>query len=345
MIPETKSARHLSSLPEPKQITMPKLKSPSSQLKSVPLSHINTSDDTYRITTRTNVDDLLASIPGEGVLSPPFVVEKGAGFAIVSGFRRIAACTKLGTEDIIVRILEPTRNSLDYLRVAIADNAYQRPLDLIETSRSLHKLAGHLNKRQDLVETAASLGLPTNPAAIEKIQDLCLLPDSIQGAIMNGTISLSMAMDLKKLRPDCAAAFVKLFDEFKLSLNKQREIMSLVKEIARRDDISEQTVLKERQLQDIVRSPDLDRNQKARKFRAHLRQRRFPQIVKTEAEFAYQRQQLGLGNDINIIPPKDFEGLTYTITMSVSSIDHLQRLYTKLGRIIKHPGLKRIIDR
>jgi ParB family chromosome partitioning protein len=324
---------------------MPKSKLPTARLKSMPLNHIDTCDDTYRITTRTTVDDLLASIPREGVLNPPFVVKKSSEFAIVSGFRRIAACTKLGVEETPVRILEPNRSSLDYLRVAIADNTYQRPLDMIETSRSLHKLAVHFRTSRGLVETAASLGLPTNPAVVKKIQDLCLLPDIIQDAIMAGTISLSMAMDLKKLRPDCAVAFVKLFNEFKLSLNKQREIMSLVKEISRRDGISEQKLLEEEQLQHIVHNPDLDRNQKARQLRTHLRQRRFPRIVKAETEFEQQRKQLSLGNAINIIPPKDFEGLSYTITMSFSSIDNLQALYAKLGRIIKHPSLKKIIER
>ena len=312
---------------------------------TIPLSRIDTKDDTYRITTRTDIDDLLASIPREGVLNPPFVVAKPNGFSIVSGFRRIGACTELGVNEISVRILELNRRPLDNLRLAIADNAHQRPLNLIEISRSLHKLATHLNTKQDLVETAVSLGLPSNPAAIEKIRDLCLLPEAIQDAIMTDTISLSMAMDLKKMLPDCALAFVGLFSEFKLSLNKQREIMGLVKEIARRDDISEQNVLEERSLQNIIRDQDLDRNQKARQLRTYLRQRRFPHIVKVETEFEWQRKQLGLGNDIKLIPPKDFEGRRYSLSMSFSSIDDLQALCTRLGRIIKHPSLKKITER
>jgi len=324
---------------------MPKPKPPSAQLKSVPLSLIDTTDDTFRITTRTDVDDLLVSIRYDGVLNPPFVIEKAAGFTIISGFRRITACKKLGLEDITVRVLEPNLSPLDCLRFAIADNTFQRPIDLIETSRSLHKLSVHLSTRDRLIELALSLGLPSNPSAIEKIKELCLLPDNIQSALMADTLSLSMAMDLKKLAPDCAVAFTQLFEEFKLSLNKQREIMTLVKEIARREDISEQTVLEDRQLQNIVLDQDLDRGHKARQIRVYLRQRRFPQIVKAETGFEYQRKQLNLGNDIRIMPPKDFEGTTYTVSMSFSSISQLKALHTKLYRIIKHPGLKIIVER
>jgi len=317
---------------------------PSAQLKSVPLNRIDTTDDTFRITTRTDVDDLLASIPHEGLLNPPFVIEKAFDFTIVSGFRRITACKKLGLEEITVRVLEAGLNSLEYLRFAIADNALQRHLDLIETSRALHKLSAHLNTGNRFIESAVSLGLPPNPTVIKKIKDLCLLPDSIQCAILADLISLSMALDLKKMAPDCAVAFGQLFSEFKLSLNKQREIMTLVKEIARRDNISEQKILEDPQLQDIVIDPDLDRSQKTRELRAYLRRRRFPQIVKAEAMFKYRRKQLNLGNEIKLIPPKDFEGTTYTVNMSFSSIAQLKALHAKLFRMLQHPGLKKIIE-
>ena len=324
---------------------MPTKDLPSAQLKSVPLSRIDTTDETFHITTRTRVDDLLASIRHEGLLNPPFVIEKASDFTIVSGFRRISACKKLDLEEITVRVLEPDLNPLQYLRLAIADNALQRQLNLIETSRALHKLSAHLTSGNRLIESASSLGLPSNPTVIKKVKDLCLLPESIQSAILAETISLSMAGELKKMTTDCAVAFAQLFTEFKLSLNKQREIITLVKEIARRDSIAEQKVLEDRQVQDIIINPDLDRSQKTRELRAYLRQRRFPHIVEADDRFEYQRKQLDLGNDIKLIPPKDFEGTTYTLILSFGSIAHLKALHTALDRIIKHPGLAKIIER
>jgi ParB family chromosome partitioning protein len=324
---------------------MPTKDIPSAQSKSVPLSRLDTTDDTFRITTRTSVDDLLASLRHDGMLNPPLVIGKASDFTIVSGFRRIAACQKLGREDIPVRVLHPDIGPLKCLRIAIADNTCQRPLNLIETSRALQKLSGYVGTGKRLAESASILGLPSNLSIIIKIKDLCLLPEIIQDGILNDAISLSTAGDLKKLASDCAVAFAQLFSEFKLSLNKQREILTLVKEIARRDSISEQKVMEDRQLQDIIIDQDLDRGQKTRELRAYLRQRRFPQIVKAEAIFEYQRKQLNLGNDFKLIPPKDFEGTTYTLNMSFSSIAQLKALHTKLDRMIKHPSLKKIIER
>ena len=312
--------------------------------ESVPLNRIDTTDDTFRITTRTDIDDLLASIPHVGLLNSPLVIKQASAFRIISGFRRLAACTKLGWEEVAARVLNPDLSPLKCLRFAIADNAFQRPLNLVETSRALHKLSAHSNTGKRLIESASSLGLPSNPSVIKKIKDLCLLPEGIQSSIIADTISLSMAMDLKQLAPQCAMTFAQLFNEFKLSLNKQREIVTLVKEIARREGVSMQMVLEDRQLQDIIIDQDLDRGQKARELRIYLRQRRFPQIVKAEAMFEYRRKQLSLGNEIKLIPPKDFEGTTYTVNMSFSSIAELKALHAKLYRMLQHPGLKKIIE-
>ena len=99
------------------------------------------------------------------------------------------------------------------------------------------------------------------------------------------------------------------------------------------------------QLQDIVHDPNLDRGHKARQLRIYLRQRRFPQIVEAESRFEYLRKQLDLGNDLKMIPPKDFEGTTYTVSMSFSSIAQLKALHAKLNRMITHPGLQKILER
>ena len=323
---------------------MKKSHPPSAQVTSVPLSRLDTEDDTYRITTRSNIDDLLISIRHDGLLNPPLVFARANNFKVVSGFRRIAACRKLGLETIMVHVLGSNLSALECLRIAIADNAFQRPLDLLETSRALYRLATHLNPDSHLNELAASLGLPSNPSVIKKIKDLCLLPEEIQRRIMDDTISLSMAMDLKVLPPDCAAAFAQLFGEFKLSLNKQREIVTWVKEIARRDGIPEQAVLEDRHLNAIIDDRDRDRGQRAREIRSYLRQRRYPQIVKAEAKFEIQRRQLNLGSNINLIPPKNFEGTSYTLNLSFNSMAQLKNLHTRINQLIQHPELKNIIE-
>ena len=326
----------------PSRLGMRKAAIHSSDLQSFLLDEIDSQDDSYRITTRTDTDELQISIQHESLLNPPVIIKKNSAATIVSGFRRIEACRKIGLDEIEARVLEPELSSLDCLRIAIADNALQRPLNLIETSRCLHKLSLLLSNGKRLSETAASLNLPANPAIIGKIKDLCLLPWTVQNAILADTISLAMALELGTLESETAISFARIFNQLKLGLNKQREVLTLVKEIGARDGISMRQVLENSELQTLLNSEELDRAQKGRKLRTILRQRRFPRIVAAEKEFELCRRNLKLANEIKLSPPKEFERAAYSLTLTFSNPADLSVLHARLPEIIENPWFKKI---
>ncbi len=314
------------------------------QYQTIPLSQIDLQNDDFRITTCEDVEDLLCSIEHAGLISPPLLIKQTSRYAIVSGFRRVAACRKLGWSEILARILEPEFDHLACLRLAIADNALQRPLNLIETSRAVQKLSVFSNNLKELAETASSCGLPTNHSILNKIKNLCLLPRPIQNSILRDTISLTIANELARHESDTAVDFARLFEQLKLSLNKQKEIITLIGEIAHREDISIRQVLAFDTVQHILTDEDLDRGQKGQKIRALLRQRRFPRIVKVEQNYYTHLKKLKLDHGIKLIPPKEFEGTTYSLNLSFTSLANLKMLQSKLDKIIQHPSFKKIVE-
>jgi hypothetical protein len=317
----------------------------SAHFQSIAIARINLQDDTFRITTRADVNDLLESIQYDGLITPPLLIKKNSTFTIVSGFRRITACQKLDWNEITARILKPDIGALDCLRLAIAENALQRSLNLIETSRCLQKLSLFITNSRYLAESASSLGLPDNPSIIDKIKSLSLLPGPIQISILADTISLAMAKELESLEADCAIAFTRLFDQLKIGLNKQKEIVTLVKEIARRDGLSTQEVMEDKHFIEIMTHRDLDRGQKSRKLRSYLRQRRYPRIAAAKKTFEIHRKNLNLGNDIKLIPPREFEATTYGLNLIFTNLEHLKTLQTRLNKIIQQPDFKIILGR
>jgi ParB family chromosome partitioning protein len=317
----------------------------SAQFQMVPLDRIDLQIDTFRITTREDVDALAVSIQQDGLITVPTLIQKPASaYAVVSGFRRIHACQNLGLHGILARILDSDADPLACLRLAIAENALQRQLNLIETSRAIQKLSSFFDSAVQMAETAATLGLPANLSILNKIKDLCLLPRPVQQSILNDVISLSMAHELGKLDPTSAIAFVRLFEQLKFSLNKQKEILTMVDEIARRENSSVGQVMQDSRLQGIIDSEDFDRAQKGRRIRALLRQRRFPRIFEAEKKYQNHHRQLRLGSDIKLIPPKDFEGTTYTLNLNFTNLEHLVELRKRLDELIVHPSLAKIIE-
>ena len=315
----------------------------SAHYQAVALSGINLRDKTFHITSRTDINDLLESIRYDGLLTPPLLIRNHSVFVVVSGFRRIAACRKLKYSDITARVLKPETAAFDCLRMAIAENALQRPLNLIETSRSLQKLSAFIPDSKELDDLASTLGLALDKPIIDKIKRLCLLPKAIQDSILGGTISLTVAMELESLEAECAIRFSRIFDQLRVGINKQKDILNLSREISNREGLSLKEVLEDGHIIDIMTHKDLDRGQKSRRLRAYLRQRRYPRIVEAEKKFETYRKNLKLGSDIRLIPPKDFESTSYGLNLTFSNIGDLKSIHRRIYEIIQHHDLEKIL--
>lgn len=312
--------------------------------QAIQQTDIDTEDLTFRITTREGTEDLQGSIQKTGLIQPPVLIENPAGYTIVCGFRRIAACRKLGWARITARILENSVDRFKTAQISIADNALQRSLNLVETSRALNLLDDFGPDNQQRREAAEALGLPISESLSFALKEICRLPLPVQEGILTDTINLSMALELGGLEPLAAEGLVRLFDQLKVGLNKQRELLLLLKEIAGREQITIPQLIAEKPLQEVLETVEMDRAVKRQKVRSYLRQRRFPAITKAETEYRKWVKQLKLGNNIKLIPPKDFEGSTFSMTLRFNNRQDLSELNKKIEEMIQHPALAKILD-
>jgi hypothetical protein len=313
------------------------------KVSTVPLSAINLNDRIFLISTDTSYDNLAVSIKSVGLMNPPFLIHKASGYRIVSGFRRINACHSLGWPDIDAKVLKPDTPELECVKLAVSDNSFQRPLNLIETSRSISLIRSMIEEDEIFIKTATQLGLPNNLAVLKKMEILCHLPWSIQQGVLSESISLAMALDLGKLKDDIGEMFAEIFDTLKLSLNKQREILTLAGEIAVREDISVPELLAGKEIRDIIGADDLDRTQKTRNLRFYLKRRRFPELITAEKNFKSGLKKLKLGPGVQLNPPKYFEGKTYILNLSFDNLTELEDRKKTLEKMLKDPNLAAVL--
>jgi ParB family chromosome partitioning protein len=311
--------------------------------QKVKLAEIDLTDDTYRITTTDNSDDLMVSIKNVGVLNPPLLIENNSGFTIVCGFRRIETCRTLQWENVPSRILDSETQKLTCAKLAITDNAMQRPLNLIETSRAIKLFESCFEDDNRLFRELSALGLPENRGLIKKIRTLGHLSSHIHKAILSNTITLPMALRLGELEPAGANGFLALIETLKPSLNKQREILTLVEEIALREAIPIIEVLEEKRMREILNHADFDKNQKTRMIRQYLKKRRFPALTSAEKRFELLVKELKLGQDIKLIPPKNFEDKTYSLTLHFKNMIELKVRKETFDTIIQNSALEKIL--
>jgi ParB family chromosome partitioning protein len=313
--------------------------------QSLPLESLQFEDTVYRITTSDAIDKLKDSIATLGVLDPPIVRQMAGGYQIVAGFRRIDACRLLGRSDTRVRVLPKGTDDSTCVRLAIADNSLQRPLNLIETARALNLLAGIAADERELSRQAAGLALPDNPSLMQKIMSLSTLPASLQKRLAAGELTLAMALELKRLDSATAESLGRLFGDLKLGLNRQRELLSLLIEIARRDETTVSEILTDTALRDLLSAPEIERSQKAGQLRSLLRQRRYPVMNAAMASFQDLVRELKLGPGVQLVPPGNFEGTTYTLAITFDRLDQLRDRSLQIEKLLHSQTLKAFFEK
>lgn len=312
----------------------------------IPLAEILVDDDAFRVSTDIdkNNDLLKASIAEAGLLSPPILRKKPEGYQVVAGFRRLACLKMLGENDVAARLLPPDTDDLACLKLAILDNTGQRPLNPGEQARAISRLALFFDTSRALCEAAAGLSLPANPAVIERLQLAAALPEKVFGYFTGEVILLSIAVDLARMEADTAIRLADLFAALKLGVNKQREVLTLLEEIAAREDKTLSQVLAEEGLRQIVDDDQADRGRRAADLRVYLRQRRFPAITQKQDWFAQQVRSLKLGKRLSLLPPANFEGADFTLQMTFRDLAELQDHARRLAEVIESPAMKEILS-
>ena len=196
-------------------------------VRSVALCRIDTADETFRITTNTDCSELVPSIKKIGLLHPPLLVPKGQAYVIVFGFRRIAACQSMNTTSIPARIDDGDLPWIDYAQLAIADNTFQRQLNIVEQSRALALIRRFSENSTDWHEIAASTGLPSSQTAMDRLLPIVDMPESLQLAIVNGSIALPIALSINQLKYDDALAVSNLFQRINTGLKQSTRIAGI----------------------------------------------------------------------------------------------------------------------
>ena len=304
---------------------------------------INAENQQFRISSNQAPDLLRDSVERLGLLDPPILLPTDHRFTVVSGFKRIEAARDLGWKKIPCKLLPPDVSIRLCVRIAISQNTTQRTLDIIEVSRALALLKSSFEKA-DVPGEALRLGLPANQGRIDELEPLCKLPPRIVNAVRSDSIAVPVALDLSKMSEKEADAFADIFLSSNCSLNKQREIVQMAREIGLRDDQSISDVLLKNTLRSIVKNPDLDKNRKAREIRSYLRKIRYPNVVEAEKNFAETVELLGLEPGMKLIPPKDFEGSAYVLHLGFRNVDELKKRSEKLREMLNGPEIEKLFE-
>jgi ParB family chromosome partitioning protein len=139
------------------------------------------------------IKELAQSIKNHGIIQPLVVSQKGSGYELIAGERRLQAAKLAGLAKVPVIVREAEEK--EKLELAVVENVQRHDLNAIEEARAYKKLYDEFQMGQE--EVADMVG-KSRSAVTNKIR-LLGLPIEIQKALIAGKISEGHAKSILAL--------------------------------------------------------------------------------------------------------------------------------------------------
>lgn len=312
--------------------------------ETVPIENIWDEDTTYRISTDPLPQRLKASIADIGLITPPLLKQQGHRYIIVSGFRRVAICRMLEWEHMPAACLTAQVSNVQSALMAIADNATQRDLNIVELARACC-LLDNISQGHGVQQLFLSAGLDINPDLFAKLKRINQMPPVVQRGLIDQTIALPIALRLDEHNNlHVIEALSHLLCELNLSLNRQRELLDWIEAIAKRDKLSVTEVLNDEPLEILRQDSTLDPGHKTNLIRHYFKQRRYPNIIAFERNYQQCAKTVKLPKGVALTPPPHFEGRLFTFKICFEDQDQLSKLIENLKHLVKTGALNKLIE-
>ncbi len=308
-------------------------------------------DQTFRISTDSDISRLVASMQRFGLINFPIVANRNDRYQIICGFARIGAARALGWNEVPVRVVPVEQSFEKKCLLAIVDNTAHRTLNVVEQSRAIALLSQIVTRPTELIELARNAGISINKDLLTKLQKINRMPSLFHIGLIDGRIALPVALRLLKMIDSTQGILTEgildlaeMLLELNLSLNRQRELIDWIEAIVHRDGMSISELLNEETIRYWRQELPGDRANRAQKIREYFRTRRYPQISAAQDRFNQTLKKLHLPPGMRLVAPPFFESPTFSLHMDFQNRNDLSRLENELNRIAKSPLLDDLMD-
>jgi hypothetical protein len=295
----------------------------------VPLAQIDRDDKLTDFSLGAAPSLLETSIREIGVTHPLLLVRRSAGYRIVSGHRRFLIAARLGFSDIPAQILTAAGDA-SMLETNLIENS--RQYSDVEKGLIARKLrdAGVpedriISRHMPFLGLERSKKLYADFIQVETLTPgLRLLLHELNVPVR--VFSLCFGWDAQSL-----SAVETLFAELRPGINKWRELLELVDETARRDDIKVADLLLRQEIQSIPK--DLPVNEKYDRVYQALYQRRYPALWDLKKRALLTLDRLKLDDKIKIRAAENFENGEIKVEFKFTTQEELKSYVEQLSGV------------
>lgn len=152
-----------------------------------------TGDTTYRYRANLDIGELADSIKRDGQLIPIVVRRQGDKYQLISGFRRIAAMTKLGRKRVQAKVIDVASDA-QARRISLLENLERNSLSAWDLAATAAKFRKQGMKNAEIAEAFRA-----STRTIQRYLFVAKAPDDYRAALQRDDITIQQAYEgLKK---------------------------------------------------------------------------------------------------------------------------------------------------
>lgn len=309
--------------------------------KMVNVSDIDINDCRFKISDDSNVDSIEYSIKEIGLLNPPILI-KNIHYSIISGFKRVLVCKKIGIKKIRAIIIDKDEAVNHCYKIAISDNSTQRKLSFNEIIKSIRLIdryvTDEINSHDKIRLLSNLLDMHGNYEYISKLLKISTMKEKLISLINENRISISVAYEISSYSETIVDLICDIFSKMDISQNSQKEMINLVFEISLKERINPEIILKD--ILGFLKNFQGDGYQVFAKIINVLKERRYPLLSDYKSKFEKGKNNFLIDRNVSIQIQKEFEELSFQLKIIFKDAPEL---FNRCQRIFKYENNKEFI--
>lgn len=316
-------------------------------IQTIPLEQIDVLDGTFSVNFMADLRRLRSSIEEIGLIQPVLLRARGDGYQIVCGFRRISIMQALGHGEIESRVLkEKEMDDYNLFSISLHDNITTRELNTVEKSIALDKLVHHFKIDSSIVVNTflPLFSLEPNEKILNTYVSLAQMEDQVKEYVLKEEVSRSNIRRFLTMTSEDRMAVLSMIIPLRLGENHLREILTLLEEISRRDQLTLRDIMGRQEIQAVLSRPELTPSQKTERVKKVLMGLRYPRMRRLEEGFEKTRKQLSLPSKVSLGHPPYFEGKGMRIEFEFETLEEYRSMLSSLSRLADQEKFQEMIQ-
>ena len=295
----------------------------------VPLKRIIFEDHTFCLSYPCRATNLISSIDLVGIINPPVVREIAEGYQIVCGRGRLEAAQKLGHQEVVCKVLPPWVDDLSCLSISFEENITSRGFNLVEKALVVEKFLNYLPDEEVLKHILPRLGFSSHYHQLEMLQRLNFLEEEAKELLAAEELNPKVALKLLELDEGSRKRFIHLVKDLGLSFGRQREMLELLLDLSRQEEITLKDIFDKEEIRTILEAEKLNPPQKAEKLHNYLRKKIFPHFEAQKDRVENISRRLA-SQGVRLKPSQAFEKDLWQIELSFRSLSELRERWPEI---------------